>query len=300
MIVTGRMIRIGTLLACCSMANADFPWPTAGPRPRICQMVEANEIQQELDRHRLERRSRARSWKVTRSTSRWNTRSTPPSITGTTTLKLEALGPRVPKPNAPKPVSFENTQHLWYGDQSVKIAPGRGRHVFPLTIPRASPQNDLLLLASFSDGRGKRWPWDVRASAWYARKGGYFELGTEKPGNLFTYDEPVRLAARLKNVRTPGQQKVLTYKVYDFTKAVVAQGSVPFTVERNGQKVPVSLDLARRGTFLFQAEVDGLGDARDDVLPHSRSGGDHRRQADAVGVHRPRRAAHRLSHAGDV
>ena len=50
---------------------------------------------------------------------------------------------------------------------------------------------------------------------------------------------------------------MLRYKVYDFTKAEVAQGSVPFTVEKDGQKVPVALDLQRRGTFLFQAEVDG-------------------------------------------
>ncbi len=125
----------------------------------------------------------------------------------TTTLRLEALGPRVPKPGAPKPVSFENTEHLWYGEQSVKVEPGRGRHVFPLTIPKASPQNQLLLLALFSESRGKRWPWDVRAGAWFTRKGGYFELQTDRPGNLFTYDEPVRVAARLKNVGAAGDAR---------------------------------------------------------------------------------------------
>src|SRR5262249_46732511 len=50
---------------------------------------------------------------------------------------------------------------------------------------------------------------------------------------------------------------VLRYKVYDYTKAEVARGAVPFTVEKDGQKVPVALDLRRRGTFLFQAEVEG-------------------------------------------
>ena len=163
----------------------------------------------------------------------------------------------MPKPDAPKPVSFENTQHLWYGEQSVKVEPGHGKHLFPLTVPKASSQNDLLLLALFSDGRGKRWPWDVRAGAWFARKGGYFELETDKPGNLFTRDEPVRIAARLKNARPASGEKTLKYKVYDYTKALVAQGSVPFTVERDGQKVQVPLDLARLGTFLFQAEVEG-------------------------------------------
>ncbi|HKI20385.1 MAG TPA: hypothetical protein VKA15_21025, partial [Isosphaeraceae bacterium] len=174
-----------------------------------------------------------------------------------TSLKLEALGPRVPKAGARQPVSFENTQHLWYGEQAVDIQPGRGQHVFALTIPRSSSQNDLLLLALFADSRGKRWPWDVRAGAWFARKGGFFELETTRPGNLFTYDEPVRVAARLKNVRGTGERKVLKYKVYDFSGTLVAQGSVPFTVERDGQRVAVPLRIVRRGTFLFQAEVEG-------------------------------------------
>ena len=98
----------------------------------------------------------------------------------------------------PKPITFDNTQHIYYGQQAIKIEPGHGRHVFTLTVPKASPQNSLLLLGSFSDSHGKRWPWDVRANAWFARKGGYFELETEKPGNLFTYDEPVRMIVRLK------------------------------------------------------------------------------------------------------
>ena len=45
----------------------------------------------------------------------------------TTTLQLEALGPRVPKPNAPQPVSFEDTQHLWDGKSATgtKVPPRR-------------------------------------------------------------------------------------------------------------------------------------------------------------------------------
>ena len=181
----------------------------------------------------------------------------PSEHNGETTLNLEALGPRVPKKDTPQPISFENTQHLWYGDQSVKITPGRGKHAFPLTIPPASPQNSLLLIAVFNDSHGKRWPWDVRAETYFVRKGGRFELETDKPGNLFTYDEPVRVTARLKNVEKEGQEKVFRYKVYDFAKAEVASGSVPFTVEKGGQGIAVDLDLKRRGTFLFQAAVDG-------------------------------------------
>jgi hypothetical protein len=179
-----------------------------------------------------------------------------------TTLSLEMLGPRVPMPNAPKPITFDKTQHIYYGQQSVKIEPGHGRHIFTLTVPKSSPQNALLLLASFTDSHGKRWPWDVRAETWFARKGGRFELETAKPGNLFTYAEPVQMLVRLTNVDRPGEKKLLNYKVYDYTKALVADGSQQFTAEKNGQIVPVRLDSlagesARRGTFLFQATVDG-------------------------------------------
>ncbi len=176
---------------------------------------------------------------------------------GATTLTFEGLGPRVPMRNAPKPITFDKTQHLYYGQQSVKIEPGQNRHVFTLTVPKTSSQNSLLLLASFSDDHGKRWPWDVRAETWFARKGGRFELESEKPGNLFTYDGPVRIIARLKNVAAAGEKKLLKYKVYDYTKAVVAEGSQPFTVEADGQTVPVDLNIGRRGIFLFQAEVEG-------------------------------------------
>ena len=115
----------------------------------------------------------------------------------------------MPFRDAPKPITFDKTQHIYYGQQAIKIEPGQGTHVFTITVPKTSSQNSLLLLASFSDGHGKRWPWDVRANAWFARKGGRFELETEKPGNLFTYDEPVRIVARLKNVEAVGKQKVL-------------------------------------------------------------------------------------------
>lgn len=174
-----------------------------------------------------------------------------------TSLQLEALGPRVPKPNVPKPVSFDNTEHLWYGAQKVEVQPGRGRHTFVLTVPPAQSQNALLLIGLFLESRGQRWPWGVRADAWYTRRGGFFEIETDKPANLFTYDEPVQLHVRLRNVKTPGEQRALRYTVWDATRAQVAQGEVPFRVDREGQVIPVDLQLARRGTFLFRGEVEG-------------------------------------------
>ena len=61
----------------------------------------------------------------------------------------------MPIPNAPQPITFDKTQHIYYGQQPLKIEPGQGRHVFTFTVPKSSPQNALLLLASFSDGHGK-------------------------------------------------------------------------------------------------------------------------------------------------
>ena len=176
---------------------------------------------------------------------------------GATTLTLEALGPRVPKPGAPKPVTFDKTQHIYYGQQAIKIEPGQGRHVFSLTVPKASSQNSLLLLGSFTDSRGKRWPWDVRANAWFSRKGGRFELETEQPGNLFTYDEPVRIIARLKKYEVGRRAEAAQIQSLRLHQGPGGTGSVRFTAARDGQTVPVPLELTRRGTFLFQAEVEG-------------------------------------------
>ena len=89
------------------------------------------------------------------------------------------------------------------------------------------------------------------------RQSGFCELGTDKPGNLFTYDEPVRLAARLKNVQAPGEQKTLRHTVWDANRAQVAEGSVPFTVAQEGHTVPIDLKLTRCGTFAIRGEVDG-------------------------------------------
>ena len=170
---------------------------------------------------------------------------------GTTSLVLQALGPRVPRPDRPNPT------HLWYGQQQAEVKLGRGSHTFAFTIPKASPRNRLLLLSKFRDGRGKYWPWDTRAGAWYVRKGGFFELDSKQPGNLFTYDEPIRLFARLKNVRNAGGQKVLKYRVHDASGNDVARGETPFTVEKDGQTVAIELDFDRRGVFALTAEVDG-------------------------------------------
>lgn len=170
---------------------------------------------------------------------------------GKTTLLFEALGPRIPKPG------IQGVQHIYYGNQRTEIKPGRGNHIFQFKIPKASQRNRLLFLARFIDGLGKTWPWDTRASAWFVRKDGFFELGSDKTGNLFTYSEPVKMFARLKNVKDTGQKKTLSYEVHDAAKVMVAKGSIEFMVEKDDQIVPIGLDLNRRGIFSLNVEVDG-------------------------------------------
>ena len=100
----------------------------------------------------------------------------------------------MPKASAPQPVTFQNTQHLYYGQQSVKIEPGRGAARLPAVIPKAVAAKPPL--AAGLAGRQPRQTLAVglRAGAWYTRKGGFFETRRPiKPGNLFTYDEPVRI-----------------------------------------------------------------------------------------------------------
>ena len=101
--------------------------------------------------------------------------------------------------------------------------PGPGRHVFTFTVPKGlelvKKYNRLLLIANFRNDQGKDWPWSVRAENEFVRKRGFYEIETEQPGHLFTYDEPVRLAIRLKNVKTPGEKKTLHYTIHDTSSA---------------------------------------------------------------------------------
>jgi hypothetical protein len=178
-----------------------------------------------------------------------------------TTLTLWGAGPWIDTPDGkyvrerghiPYPglfASFDLTQ------------PGRGRHVFRFTVPPdldlVRENNRILLIATFHDAAGKQWPWEHRAETSFRRKRGSFEIETDVPGRLFTYAEPVRLRLRLKNVRTPGETKTLSYVVHDTTGAVVARGREAFTVVKDDQRIDLNLNLIRRGVFLIDVDVPG-------------------------------------------
>lgn len=151
-------------------------------------------------------------------------------------------------------------QHVSYpaSYQQVKVQSGKGRHVFTFTVPPALEHNSILVLCRFKSPSGKEWPWHVRRSGvWFKRRGGFFELETEKPGNLFLYEDPVRILCRLKNVKNAGQKQTIQYEVWDATGASVAKGEKSFVVEGDGQRVPIDLEPERRGTFLIEAKAEG-------------------------------------------
>ncbi len=185
----------------------------------------------------------------------------PSEHVNTTILSLWGTGPWIDTPDGKY---AKKREHIGYPGLSRRLkisTPGKGRHVFTLTVPKGlegvKRYNPVLFVCRFLDAAGKSWPWHVRANNMFVRKRGFFEIGTDKPGNLFTYHEPVRVVARLKNVTRFGQKKTLVYTVHDTRGAKVAEGEKDFTVEQNGQEVSIDLALKQRGVFLVQMEVDG-------------------------------------------
>jgi len=176
---------------------------------------------------------------------------------GGATLELTAVGPWI---DCPDGKYTKGRFHVTYPGmtRSTKVQPGTGRHVFVFTVPQAKERNSLLAIAYFKDASGRRAGWELRRGGiWFRRKGGWYDLVTGKPGNLFLYSEPVRISARLLSARDQGQEKTLSYKVTDTTGAVVARGETRFSVEREGQEVPIPLELGARGTFLIETSVPG-------------------------------------------
>lgn len=180
---------------------------------------------------------------------------------GKTTLTLWGAGPWIDTPDGKY---VKERGHISYPGLFAGydiLQPGKGRHVFRFTVPPdldlVRENNRILLIATFHDATGKQWPWEHRVNTSFRRKRGWFEIESDVPGHLFTYAEPVRLWLRLKNIDKPGETKTLHYIVHDTTGASVGQGQETFTVAKEGQRVDLNLNLARRGVFLLDVDVPG-------------------------------------------
>jgi len=185
----------------------------------------------------------------------------PSEHSSATTLSIWGTGPWIDSPDGKYTTK---RGHVGYRGLSGRVElkePGPGRHVFTFTVPQdldlVKTYNRLLLIANFRDAQGKDWPWSVRAENEFIRKRGFFEIETDQPGHLFTYDEPVRLAIRLKNLTAPGEKKTLRYQVHDTAGAKVDEGRIEFTAEQDGQLVAVEPKVAGRGVFLIELDVPG-------------------------------------------
>jgi len=175
---------------------------------------------------------------------------------GGTAISLWGAGPWI---DCPDGTYTKERHHVSYPGTSRRIEakPGRHREVVAFRVPPALARNSILLIANFRDAGGKDWPWHVRSrDVYFHRAGGFFELQTDRPGNLFTYDEAVRIGVRLlDNAVSPAGE--LSYKVTDVRGEQVTQGTVDLTDGKPGQVIPVELRLERRGTFLIEVEVPG-------------------------------------------
>ena len=131
----------------------------------------------------------------------------------------------------------------------------------------------------------------MRAETSFARKGGRFELETEKPGNLFTYDEPVRIIARLKNVAAAGKKKLLKYKVYDYHQGSGRRGIE--AVHGLGRGTSRAGESEHRSARHLSVSSRGRGwESRETTFCRIPDLAAITRATDAAGFHGARRAAH--------
>jgi len=133
-----------------------------------------------------------------------------------------------------------------------------------LTLPKAyadsGPEkgkmgDSLLLVTQFRGRDGKNWPWQLRKGLpVFERNGGFFDLDTPVPGNLFTLDEPVILQVIPTETGKNLQAGKIHWKVRDISGKNLASGTADFP-PANGQKLEIPINLKQRGTFLFHAEL---------------------------------------------
>lgn len=178
---------------------------------------------------------------------------------GTTYLYLWGTGPWIDTPDGKYTT---RRGHIDYPDMSSQITittPGRGRHIFTFTVPEGlelvKKNNPVLLLSGFRDADDNDWPWRIRNESSFIDSKGFYDIQTDVPGNLFTYDEPVQIAIMLKNISNPGEKKTLFYKIYNTTGTLADEGQKEFTAEKNGQKITIEPDINKRGVFLIELDV---------------------------------------------
>lgn len=172
------------------------------------------------------------------------------------TLALSGLGPWI---DCPDGKYTTKRFHVDYGLRStIPVEPGDGHHVFTFTVPvRTEPRAGILWLAAFQDAKGKQWPWHERSGSPVLPPQGFFTIGSDQPGNLFTYDQPLALALRTSAKAVVGDKRNAVWTVVGRSGETVASGTLPFTVTGANQTVPLPIATECRGVLGLRVAVDG-------------------------------------------
>jgi hypothetical protein len=184
---------------------------------------------------------------------------------GGTEMRLLVMGPWVDRPDGKYTTKRGHMNYRGLGGRIECKIGERTTHEFAMKIPKphegpGKVGDSLLLIIWLTGADMNRWPWEVRGGGpAFVRLGGFFELDSGAPGNLFTYDEPVEMHLALKPDALAGdkQPRTVRYQVWNCSGQSVANGEKTFTPEKAGQTVPIPLKIQERGIFVFKAEVEG-------------------------------------------
>jgi predicted RecA/RadA family phage recombinase len=177
---------------------------------------------------------------------------------GGTAVKFQALGPWIDNPDG----TYTKTRGHQPPNltQFAPVRPGRGTVYLPLVIPKASPRNSFLCIGAFQGADKLIWPWEVRMNGpWFRGIETQFRLKSAKPGNLFTYDEPVEMLVENYDSAAAGACKRVDYKLFDTEGTEVAKGTTTLTVPALGAIAPLAINTTRRGVMVLEVEIEGWG-----------------------------------------
>ena len=177
---------------------------------------------------------------------------------GGSVLKFQALGPWIDNPDG-KYTKARGHQPPNL-TRAVPVRPGRGRIHLPFVLAKANPRNGFLCTCSFQGADKKPWPWEVRMSGpWYRPLETQFRLKSARPGNLFTYDEPLSMLVENCDASAAGATKQARYKIYDTEGNEAGSGGAQIVIPARGATVPLVLATTRRGVLLAEVEIEGWG-----------------------------------------
>ncbi|HOK04530.1 MAG TPA: sugar-binding protein [Victivallales bacterium] len=181
----------------------------------------------------------------------------PSEDTGSTKIKFMGLGPWIDNPDG---IYQQKRMHLSYPGLSFieNAKPGKNIIERKLKLTKPYEYNSILCITKFSNAEIGDWPWEIRTSGPHFKvREKFYELTTDLPGNLFTYNEPVQVNIITKV--SDNVEKKISWKLTDFTGTELSSGVVKVNPTKPEQKFPILIKTERRGVFLFETQADDWG-----------------------------------------